>query len=59
MSTRKAPAAKAVKVGDAVKIEGPNGIAVLPDGSAVTCRVVYTIRHKGRHVIDGTAYTAR
>jgi hypothetical protein len=50
--------AKAVKVGDQIKLDGPNGLAVLPDGSVVTCRTTYTVQHEGRHVIDGVEYNA-
>lgn len=44
-----------VKVGDRVELKG-NGIAVLPDGTAVTCRTGYTFEHAGLHVIDGVEY---
>jgi hypothetical protein len=50
--------AQTVKVGDQVDLKGPNGLAVLPDGMVVTCRVRYTIQHEGRHVIDGVEYDA-
>ena len=50
--------AKAVKVGDQVKLDGPSGLAVLPDHTVVTCRGAYTIEHEGRHVIDGIEYNA-
>lgn len=46
-----------VKVGDVIELEG-NGIAVLPDGSAVTIRGRYTVQHEGLHVIDGVEYLA-
>lgn len=46
-----------VKVGDVIELEG-NGIAVLPDGTAVTARQRYTIRHEGLHTIDGVEYLA-
>lgn len=39
-----------VKIGDVVEFEG-NGICVLPDGGAVTCRQQYTFQHEGLHVI--------
>jgi len=60
MTARKSKPDKAdgfVKVGDVIELEG-NGIAVLPDGSAVTCRARYTIQHEGLHVIDGVEYLA-
>ena len=58
MSERK-PRAKRVKVGDQVDVEkGSDGLAVLPDGTVVTCRNVYTVQHVGRHVIGGVAYVA-
>lgn len=47
-----------VQVGDAIDLKGPNGLAVLPDGTVVTCRVRYTVQHEGRHVIDGVEYDA-
>jgi hypothetical protein len=48
-----------VKVGDVIELEsGSNGIAVLPDGSAVTVRQRYTIQHEGLHIIDGVEYLA-
>lgn len=48
-----------VKVGDVIEIEGnANGICVLPDGGAVTCRQRYTIQHEGLHVINGVEYLA-
>ena len=51
--------AEAVKVGDVVELErGSNGLAVLPDGTVVTCRNTYQVQHEGRHVIDGTEYNA-
>lgn len=46
-----------VKVGDVILLEG-NGIAVLPDGSAVTVRQRYTVQHEGLHTIDGVEYLA-
>jgi hypothetical protein len=49
--------AEAVKVGDQVKLDG-SGLAVLPDGSVVTCRNVYTVQHAGRHTIGGLEYDA-
>ena len=55
--TRKRVEAEAVKVGDAIELEG-NGLAVLPDGTVVTCRNTYTIQHEGRHVIGGVEYDA-
>jgi hypothetical protein len=59
MTTRsKATEATAVKVGDRIELEGPNSLAVLPDGSVVTCRNGYTVQHEGRHVIGGTEYNA-
>ena len=50
--------AKAVKVGDQIQLDGPNGLASLPDGTVVTCRNAYTVQHEGRHVIDGVEYSA-
>lgn len=50
--------AQTVKVGDEIEIEGAGGLAVLPDGTVVTCRVRYTVQHEGRHVIDGVEYDA-
>lgn len=48
-----------VKVGDVIELEsGGNGIAVLPDGSAVTVRQRYTVHHEGLHTIDGVEYLA-
>lgn len=53
-----------VKVGDVIELEAKegelpgNGIAVLPDGSAVTIRQRYQIQHEGLHVIDGVEYLA-
>jgi hypothetical protein len=44
-----------VKVGDVIELEG-NGIAVLPDGTAVTTRGRYTVQHEGLHIIDGVEY---
>lgn len=65
MAQRRTPAAadkpaattkgQTVKVGDRVELKA-NGIAVLPDGSAVTCRTGYTFEHEGLHVIDGVEY---
>lgn len=46
-----------VKVGDVIELDG-NGIAVLPDGTAVTTRGRYTVQHEGLHVIDGVEYLA-
>jgi hypothetical protein len=46
-----------VKVGDVIELDG-NGIAVLPDGTAVTTRARYTVQHEGLHVIDGVEYLA-
>lgn len=51
-------AATPVAVGDQVTIKATGGLAVLPDGSVVTCHVRYTIQHEGRHLIDGVAYDA-
>jgi hypothetical protein len=52
--TRKAtddkPEGEYVKVGDTIDVDG-NGIAVLPDGTAVTVRTQYTFAHEGLHVI--------
>lgn len=56
-SKQKAPAVPTVQVGDQVELDG-NGLAVLPDGSVVTCRVRYTVQHVGRHVIGGVEYDA-
>ena len=50
--------AEAVKVGDTIELESGNGLAVLPDGSVVTCRKVYTFQHEGSHVVGGKAYDA-
>ena len=51
--------AEAVKVGDVVELErGSNGLAVLPDGTVVTCRNTYQVQHEGRHVIGGVEYDA-
>lgn len=65
MAQRRTPAAsdkpaatakgKTAKVGDRLELQ-TNGIAVLPDGTAVTCRTGYTFEHEGLHVIDGVEY---
>lgn len=63
MAQRRTPAAseqpaatpKTGKVGDRIVLER-NGIAVLPDGTAVTCRTGYVFEHEGLHVIDGVEY---
>ncbi|MCA1984799.1 hypothetical protein [Nocardioides nematodiphilus] len=56
--TEKKSAKKSVKVGGDIELEGSNGIAVLPDGTAVTVRNSYRVRHAGLHVIDGVEYQA-
>ena len=48
---------EAVKVGDTIDVKG-NGLAVLPDGTVVTCRGSYIVQHEGRHVIDGVEFDA-
>lgn len=56
MATKRA---KSVKVGDLVELEkGASGLAVLPDGTVVTCRGGYTVQHAGRHTIGGVDYDA-
>lgn len=47
-----------VQVGDQIDLKGANGLAVLPDGTVVTCRGRYTVQHEGRHVIAGVEYDA-
>ena len=49
--------AEAVKVGDTIELDG-SGLAVLPDGTVVTCRGTYRVQHAGRHVICGVEYEA-
>lgn len=57
MTQQKRP--KRVKVGDVVELDKTsNGLAVLPDGTVVTCRNSYTVQHAGRHTIGGVDYDA-
>lgn len=58
MTQRKRVEAEAVKVGDHIEVEGGSGLAVLPDGTVVTCRSPYIVQHAGRHVIGGVEYDA-
>lgn len=56
MSARKQP--KSVKVGDTIVLDKTANLALLPDGTVVTCRSTYTVQHEGRHVIGGVEYDA-
>lgn len=51
--------AQAVKVGDVVELDsGVPRLAVLPDGTVVTCGRAYQVQHAGHHVIGGVEYHA-
>lgn len=45
-----------IKVGEQVEIDGPSGLVVLPNGSVVTCRSVYTVQHTGEHRIGDRVF---
>jgi len=44
-----------IPLGEKVYVDGPGGLAVLPDGMVTTVRLEYLIRHAGPHrIITGT-----
>lgn len=44
------PKAETVKVGDVVDLGGAGHYVRLPDGTVVTARSSYVVRHEGEHV---------
>lgn len=44
------PKAETVKVGDTVDLGGASHYVRLPDGTVVTARSTYVVRHEGEHV---------
>jgi hypothetical protein len=42
-----------IKLGDSIDLESPANYVRLPDGTVVTARQLYVVRHEGRHVAGG------
>ncbi|HSX66668.1 hypothetical protein [Nocardioides sp.] len=40
-----------VAMAESVEIPGASGLMRLPDGTVVTCRKTYTVRHEGEHAL--------
>lgn len=40
-----------VAMAESVEIPGASGLMRLPDGTVVTCRTEYVVRHEGEHVL--------
>lgn len=50
------PKAETVKVGEVVDLEAAGNYVRLPDGTVVTARSTYVVRHEGEHVVGARVF---